>query len=84
MNLALKSRDLIAFITSLGLLRITRLSQKVTNLIVQFVQIVMRILKDLLDKCVLFVDNIGVKNSKTNYNNKKAIFDIRLFVLEYI
>jgi len=83
-DLALKSRNLTAFITPLDLLRITRLSQKTTNSIVQFVQVITHILKDLLDKCISFVDNIDVKSSKTNYNNKKAILDIRLFVLNYI
>ena len=83
-DLALKSRDLTAFITSLDLFRITRLLQEATNSVVQFVQVVTRIFKDLLDKYVSFVDNIDVKSSKTNYNNKKAISDIRLFVLKHI
>ena len=83
-RLVSKSRNLIDFITSLNLFRITRFSQETTNSIVQFVRIIMRILKDLLNKCVSFVNNIDVKNSKTNYNNKKVISSVRLFVLEHI
>jgi len=83
-NLALKSRDLIVFITSLELLRITRLSQNATNLVAQFVRIVIRILKNLFDKCCSFVNDINVKEFRSNYNNKKTILEIKLFVLKYI
>ncbi len=58
--------------------------QDTTNLIAQFVKIVIRILKNLLNKYYLFVNNIDVKKSKLNYNNKKTILEIKLFVLKYI
>jgi len=60
------------------------LLQDTTNLIAQFVKIVIRILKNLLNKYYLFVNNIDVKKSKLNYNNKKTILEIKLFVLKYI
>ncbi len=47
-------------------------------------RIVTRILKDLFNKYIFFVNNINIENLKTNYNNKKVILDIRLFVLIYI
>ncbi len=65
-SLALENRNLTEFIISLDLLRITRLSQNIINSIAQFVQIVTRILKNLLDKCILFINNIDIKSSKTN------------------
>jgi len=83
-SFALKNRDFIAFIISYKLLKITPLSQNAINLVAQFVKIVIRIFKNLLDKYCLFVNNIDVKKFKSNYDNKKAISKIRLFVLEYI
>jgi len=83
-NFASKSRNFIVFITSLELLRMTRLSQDTINLVVQFVKIVIRILKNFFDKCCLFVNNINVKKFKSNYNNKKIVLKIRLFVLKHI
>ncbi len=83
-SLASKSCNLIAFITSLKLLRITCLSQNTTNLVAQFVRIVIRILKNVLNKYYLFVNNINIKEFKSNYNNKKTVLKIKLFVLKYI
>jgi len=84
MSFASKNRNFIAFITSLELLRIIHLSQNTTNLVAQFVKIVIRILKYLLNKCCLFVNNINIKEFKSNYNNKKTILKIKLFVLKHI
>jgi len=83
-NLALKSCNLIAFMISLKLRKITRLSQNATNLIAQFVKIVIRILKNLFNKYYLFVSDINIKKFRSNYNNKKTILKIKLFVLKYI
>ncbi len=44
----------------------------------------MRILKNLLNKCYLFVNNIDIKEFKSNYDNKKIVLEIKLFVLKYI
>ena len=43
-----KSRDLTMFMTPLGLLRITTLPQGSTNSIAQFVQIITKIVEDLI------------------------------------
>jgi len=83
-SFALKNCNLIVFITSLKLLRITRLSQNATNLVAQFVRIVIRILKNFFDKYCLFVNDINVKKFKSNYNNKKTILKIKLFILKHI
>jgi len=44
----------------------------------------MRILKNLFNKYCLFVNNIDIKEFKLNYNNKKIILEIKLFILKYI
>ncbi len=80
----LKSCNLIVFIISFKLFRIICLLQNTTNSIAQFVKIVICILKNLLNKYYLFVNNIDIKKFKSNYNNKKTILKIRLFVLKYI
>jgi len=41
-------------------------------------------LKNLLNICRLFLDDIKIKRSKTNYNNIKIIFNICQFILKYI
>ena len=58
--------------------------QDATNLIAQFVKIVTRILKNFFNKYYLFVNDISVKEFKSNYNNKKTILKIKLFVLKHI
>jgi len=60
------------------------LLQNTTNSIAQFVKIVIYIFKNFLNKCCLFVNDINIKEFKSNYNNKKIVLDIRLFVLKYI
>jgi len=60
------------------------LSQNATNLVVQFVKIVIYVFKNLFNKCCLFVNNIDVKKFKSNYNNKKIVSKIKLFVLKHI
>jgi hypothetical protein len=57
-----KSRDFTVFYILLGLLQQTTLPIGTTNSVVQFVQVVTKILEDLiLYNCILFVDNIRVK-----------------------
>ena len=85
MVLAPKYRDITVFITPLRLLRITTLLIRATNLVAQFVRVVIRILNNLFLIIVMpFVDNIRVKGPYTNYSNKEALPRIRQYIYKYI
>jgi len=70
--------------TSLRLLQQMTLSQDVINFIAQFIKILIKILKNLLDICKLFLNNIEVKKSKTIYDNAKIILEMHQFLLKHI
>src|SRR5436190_21431643 len=83
--LDVKSRDLTAFHTPLGLLRQTTLPQGATNSVAQFVRIVTKILEDLIPHdCMPFLDDVGVKGPMTTYNNTEVLPGVRKFVMEHI
>lgn len=80
-ELDIASRDLIAFMTPLGLMQMTTLAQGATNLVAQFVRIVLKILAPhLRDRAKPFLDDVGVKGPKTMYNNEKLAPGIRQYV----
>lgn len=71
--------------TPLGLMEMTTLAQGATNLVAQFVRIVLKILAPhLRNQPKPFLDNVGVKEPKTIYNNEEMAPGIRRYVLEYI
>ena len=83
--LAKESRDITAFMTPLGLLRMTTVPQGATNSIAQFCKVVEKILELLLNYIVmLYLDNVGVKGLYTNYGNEEALPGIRRFVYKHI
>ena len=85
MGLAKAFRDMTAFMTPLGLLRMTRLPQGATNSVAQFVRVVTKILEDhIAMRCRPFLDDIGVKGPRSRYGDKEAVPGIRLYVLEHI
>ena len=69
---------------SFNLIRQIILSQEVINSIIQFVRIITAILKDLFHICKSFLNDIKVKNSKSRYEDKKVVSEIRRFVLKHI
>ena len=84
-SLAISSQDFTAFMTLLGLLHITQLPMGAINLVAQFVQIVTKILQDHIPHISRqFVENVGVKDPKTTYNNKEAAPGICCYMLEHI
>ena len=85
-TLAEKCRDLTAFMTPLGLLRMTRLPQGATNSVAQFVRVVTEILWKHIaaSRCWPFVDDIDVGGSRSNYGNKEALPGVRLYILKHI
>ena len=72
------------FMTSLRLLRQTTLSQDVINFVAQFVKVIIKILKNLIEICRFFLDDMKVKKSKTIYDNAKIASEVRQFMLKHI
>ena len=80
-----ESRDLTAFMTLLGLMRMTMLAQGATNLVIQFIKIVLKILAlHLRDRAKPFLNDVGVKRPKTIYNNEELALGIRQYMIEHI
>src|ERR1700730_17790429 len=80
-KLNLKYRDMIAFMTLFSFLRQMTILQRATNSIIQFVRIVIKILKKHIPLVYLpFMYDIGVKKPKTTYNNEKVIPEIRKYI----
>ena len=80
-----RCRDMTAFMTPIGLLRMTTPPQGATNSVAQFVRVVMTILEDLFpDVAMPFLDDIGVKGPYTDYNGELKLPGIRRFVFEHI
>ena len=86
-----KSRDLTAFLTPLGLLRITSLPTGFTNSPAEFQACMSFILKDEIPhKANIFIDDLPIKGSKTQYpdaaGNPQTMPDnpgIRRFIWEH-
>ena len=80
-ELDIRSQDMTAFMTPLGLLRQTTLPQGATNSVAQFVRIVTKILQDYIpDICLLFLNNIRVKSPTTTYNDFEDAPGIRKYI----
>ena len=51
----------------------------------QFVQVVMKILEDLIpDISLPFLDDIGVKGPYTTYGNEEVCLGVRRYIMEHI
>ena len=70
--------------TFLKLLQQTMLSQDVINFVAQFVRIIIKILKNLLEICKFFLNDIEVKKSKIIYDNAKIASEVHQFMLKHI
>ena len=76
-----RNRNFIAFMIFFELLRMIILFQKTFNFVEQFVRIANYILNTHISKkCQTFVDDVVVKKNRNNYENKKVVFKIRIFV----
>ena len=86
MILIKKFRNLTAFMISLNLFRMTRLSQNAINSMTQFVRIIIEIFKKYIvtSRCWSFVDDINVKDSRSNYDEKEILSEIRLFIMKHV
>ncbi len=60
------------------------LSQDVINFVAQFIKVIIKILKNLLEICRSFLNDIEVKKSKIIYDNAKITSELHQFVLKHI
>jgi len=80
-----ESCDLTDFMMMLDLLRNCTFIQSETNSVVQFCWAMIQILENLiLNVCHMFLNNITVKESQFNYNNKKSLSEVHQYILKTI
>ena len=71
--------------TSIKLLQKMWLLQEMMNLVMQFVRIMHHVFEKLtLHICNQFLDDIEVKELKTDYKREKVLSDIQQFILKHI
>ena len=83
-SLDVRDRDMTAFMTPIGLLRLTTLPQGATNSVGQFVRVMNKILEAVHQISGAYIDDIGVEGPRTDYDNEEAVPGIRRFVKEHI
>ena len=72
------SRDLIAFINLLRLVRMTRLPQGWINSVTKFIYIIKRVYyRQIPREMRSFIDDIDIKDLKNKYNDEKISSDVR-------
>jgi hypothetical protein len=72
-----KCRDMIVFMISLSLMRMTTILMRAINFVAQFVRVVNKIIVDHVSHhALLFVDDIEVKRFKMKYNNEFILSEI--------
>jgi RNase H-like domain found in reverse transcriptase/Reverse transcriptase (RNA-dependent DNA polymerase) len=79
-----RDRDMTAFHTPIGLLRLTTLPQGATNSVGQFVRVMNRILDAVHREAGAFIDDVGIEGPRTDYGNEEVAPGIRKFVLEHV
>jgi hypothetical protein len=85
LSLIEKCRDMIVFMISLDLMRMTTTFMKAINFVIQFVQMINKIIVDhVFHHALSFVNDIKVKELKTTYNNEFILSEIRRYVMKHI
>ena len=81
-----KCRDLTTFMIFLEFLKMIKLFQRIINSIAQFVKIIIEIFwKHIVAfRYWFFVNDINVDKSRSNYDNKKAFSEMRLYILKHV
>jgi hypothetical protein len=78
------SRDLTAFLSELGLIRRTTLPQGWCNSVATFQRVVSKVhCEQIPHEVRLFIDDAGLKASKSRYNDEECMPGIRRFVWEH-
>jgi hypothetical protein len=85
LSLIKKCRDMIAFMTSFNLMKMTTIFMKTINSVTQFVRIVNKIIADhVFYHALLFVNDIKMKELKITYNDEFIVSEIRRYVMKHI
>jgi hypothetical protein len=85
LSLTEKCRDMIVFMTSLDLMRMTTILMRTINSVTQFVRVINKIIADHVSHHALsFVDDIEMKESKITYNDEFIVSEIRRYVMKHI
>ena len=79
-----RSKNLTSFHILIKFYKMTTLPQNATNSVAQFMRVIIKILQDHLSRSLPFINDIGVKNPKIIYNNKKIAPSIRKYMLKHI
>src|SRR5215471_3310284 len=80
-----ESRDMTAFQTPMELLQQITLLQETTNSPVQFSYITRKILeRNISHNCESYFDDVGVKDSKIKYNEKKIFSEVRCYIFKHL
>jgi hypothetical protein len=78
------SRDLTAFLSLLGLVRMTRLPQGWTNSVAEFMGIMGKVhCRQVPHEVRPFLDDIGIKGPRCRYNDEEISPRVRRFVFEH-
>jgi hypothetical protein len=85
LSLIEKCHDMIAFMTSFNLMKMTTIFMKTINFVIQFVRIVNKIIVDhVFHHALSFVNDIKMKKSKITYNDEFIVSEIRRYVMKHI
>jgi hypothetical protein len=85
LSLIEKCRDMIVFMTSFDLMRMTTIFMRMINFVTQFVRMINKIIVDhVFHHAFSFVDDIKVKESKITYNDEFIVSEIRRYVMKHI
>lgn len=85
-ELDIRSRDITAFATPLGLVRQCTLPQGATNSVAEFVRVMTKICRDHIPhRCIPYLDDVCVKGPKSDYNDEVSEMPgVRRFVFEHL
>ena len=79
------SQNIIIFMIFLELLHQITFLIRMMNLLTQFSQKIIQILKfNILHNIKIFINNINIKKLKTKYNNEKSFSKIQHFMLKHL
>jgi hypothetical protein len=85
LSLIKKCRDMIVFMISLDLMKMTTIFMKTINFVTEFVRMINKIIVDhVFHHALSFVNDIEVKKSKMTYNNEFILSEIRRYVMKHI
>jgi hypothetical protein len=84
-ELDVRSRDITAFSTPLGLVRQCTLPQGATNSVAEFVRVMTKICREHIPHtCMPYLDDVCVKGPKTDYQAEQTLPGVRRFIEEHL